>query len=114
MSKINMEILGLSQRFITESTSYTSLYVGRVLSQYKDLYKIATENCELTAEISGKLRFDVKKLSDYPTVGDFVMLDRNTDTSGNAIIHHILTRKSAFIRKGTGTSNDEQIVAAYQ
>src|SRR5699024_9876761 len=32
--------------------------------------------------------------------------------NGNAIIHNILTRKSAFIRKAAGTSNEEQIVAA--
>jgi ribosome biogenesis GTPase / thiamine phosphate phosphatase len=112
LSKIDMENLGLSQRFVTESTLYTSLYVGRVISQYKDLYKVVTENGEVTAEISGKFRFDVKTLSDYPAVGDFVMIDRNVDTGGHAIIHQILTRKSAFIRKAAGTSNDEQIVAS--
>jgi ribosome biogenesis GTPase / thiamine phosphate phosphatase len=112
MSKIDMENLGLSPRFITESTLYTSLYVGRVISQYKDLYKVVTENGELTAEISGKLRFEAQTLADFPAVGDFVMLDRKEDTGGNAIIHQILTRKSAFIRKAAGTSNDEQIVAA--
>ena len=112
MTKINMENIGLSQRFINESSLYSSYYIGRVTSQYKDLYKVVTENGELTAEISGKFRFDAKTLSDYPAVGDFVMLDRNEDTGGNAIIHHVLTRKSAFIRKAAGTSNDEQVVAS--
>ncbi len=112
MSKIDMSHLGLSQQFITESTLYASLYVGRVISQSKDLYKVITENGELTATISGKLRFGIKTLSDYPAVGDFVMLDRNDDIGGNAIIHHVLTRKSAFIRKAAGTSNDEQVVAS--
>lgn len=112
MSKIDMSDLGLSQRFITESTLYASLYVGRVISQYKDLYKVVTETGELTATISGKFRFAIKTLSDYPAVGDFVMLNRNDDIGGNAIIHHVLTRKSAFIRKAAGTSNDEQVVAS--
>ena len=112
MNKITMENLGLSQRFIIESTSYTNLYVGRVISQYKDRYKVLTENGELTAVISGRFRFDVKTVSDYPAVGDFVMLDRNEETGGNAILHHVLTRKSALIRKAAGTSNEEQIVAA--
>ncbi|MBP2630346.1 MAG: ribosome biosis GTPase RsgA [Firmicutes bacterium] len=107
-----MKNLGLSQRFIMESTLYTGLYIGRVISQYKDLYKVATENGELTAEISGKFRFAVKTLANYPAVGDFVMLDQIGHDSGNAIIHHVLTRKSAFIRKAAGTSNNEQIVAA--
>ena len=30
----------------------------------------------------------------------------------NAIIHNVLTRKSAFIRKAAGTSNEEQIIAS--
>lgn len=112
MSKIDMKNLGFSENFVTESNFHKNLYVGRVASQYQDLYKVITEDGELRAEISGKFRFDVKKLSDYPAVGDFVMLDRNQDTGGNAIIHHILQRKSAFIRKAAGTSNDDQIVAS--
>lgn len=107
-----MKHLGLSQRFINESTLYPDLFIGRVISQHKDRYKVATENGEITAEIAGKFRFNVKKVSDYPAVGDFVMLNRNEDAEGNAIIHHVLTRKSAFIRKAAGTSNDEQIVAS--
>lgn len=112
LSKIDMESLGLNQRFVNESTLYQDLYIGRIVSQHKDLYKVASENGELKAEISGKFRHNVKAPSDYPAVGDFVMLDRKEDIKGNAIIHHVLTRKSAFIRKAAGTSNDEQIVAA--
>jgi ribosome biogenesis GTPase len=107
-----MENIGLSQRFVNESTLYEGLYISRVISQYKSLYKVIAQNGELTAEISGKFRFDAKNLSDYPAVGDFVMIDRNDDIGGNAIIHHVLTRKSVFIRKAAGTSNDEQVVAS--
>ncbi|MBZ2174264.1 ribosome small subunit-dependent GTPase A [Schnuerera sp. xch1] len=112
MSKINMENLGLSQRFVTEATLYEGLYIGRIVSQYKNLYKVVTENGGITAEVSGKFRFSVKTMSDYPTVGDFVMIDRNEDIDGNAIIHHVLTRKSALIRRAAGTSHDEQILAS--
>lgn len=112
MRKTTMESLGLNDRFLAESTLYPDLYVGRVSSQSKDLYKVLCAHGELTAEISGKLRYEVRTVSDYPAVGDFVMLDRDTNTNGNAIIHHVLTRKSAFIRKAAGTSNEEQIVAS--
>jgi len=112
LSKIAMGNLGLSQRFITESALYAGLYVGRVISQHKDLYKVVTENGELTATISGKFRFAVKTIADYPAVGDFVMLDRSDASGGNAIIHHVLTRKSAFIRQAAGTSNNEQVIAS--
>ena len=63
------------------------------------------------AEVSGKFRFEAKKLSDYPVVGDYVMIDRNTNSNGNAIIHSVLSRKSAFVRKAAGTSNESQIIA---
>ena len=88
MNKINMENIGLSQRFITEASLYSSFYIGRVVSQYKALYKVITAEGELRAEISGKIRFAIQTSSDYPAVGDFVMLDRNEDKGGNAIIHH--------------------------
>ena len=112
MKRTDMKSLGLSQRFITESSIYAGLALGRVISQSKDLYKVITERGEVAAEISGKLRFAAACAADYPAVGDFVMLDRDDDAGGNAIIHHILTRKSAFIRKAAGTANAEQIVAA--
>ena len=107
-----MKNIGLSERFITEATMYEGFYIGRVISQYTNIYKIITENGELSAEVSGKFRFKTTRVSDYPAVGDFIMVDRLGNEGGNAIIHHILTRKSAFIRKAAGTSNDEQIVAS--
>ena len=103
MNKIKMEDIGLSREFVAESGFYPGLYVGRVVSQHTNLYRVVTENGEQAAEISGKFRFDVTTLSDYPAVGDFVMLDRDGDAGGNAIIRHVLTRKSAFIRRAAGT-----------
>ncbi len=111
MDKIDMKQLGLTDRLRAESSLYPQRFVGRVVSQSKDLYKVLCENGEVMAEVSGKFRFDANLLSDYPAVGDFVMLDRNVDTNGNAIIHNILSRKSAFVRKAAGTSGDNQIVA---
>lgn len=112
LNKIDMKNFGLSDTLANEAALHKGFYVGRVFAQHKDLYKVMCENGELTSEVSGKFIYAVKTLSDYPAVGDFVMLDRNTDTGGNAIIHAVLKRKSAFIRKMAGTSNNEQIVAS--
>jgi len=112
LSIIDMKNWGLNDRLRAESALYEGLYVGRVLSQSKELYRVICEKGELTAEVSGKFRYEVNTLSDYPAVGDFVMLDRNTDTDGHAIIHQVLTRKSVFIRKAAGTAHDEQVVAS--
>jgi len=108
LSKINMKDYGLSGMFVDESKLY-SFTIGRIISQDKGMYRAVTENGEFKAQISGKLRYNAVNISDYPAVGDFVMMDEN---DGNAIIHHILTRKSAFVRKAAGTSNSDQVVAA--
>jgi ribosome biogenesis GTPase len=112
--KINDRLLnlGFSERFIQEASLYPGRHLGRVVAQYKELYKVATDESEILAEISGKLRYSSDELPDYPAVGDFVMIDRKDDAHGNAVIHHILTRKSAFIRKAAGKAHDVQVVAA--
>ncbi|MFK2827019.1 ribosome small subunit-dependent GTPase A [Bacillus sp. B190/17] len=111
LNNIHMKNLGLTEKFIQESKIYKDLFIGRVSSQYKNLYKVITEKGEITAEISGKFRHSVIEMSEYPAVGDFVMVDRTDNSQGNGIIHHILTRKSVFARKAAGSKEDIQIVA---
>jgi ribosome biogenesis GTPase len=103
---------GFSEEFIQEAALYPGFFLGRVIAQYKGLYKVATEKAEVFAEVLGKLRYAANESSDYPAVGDYVMIDREDEEQGNAIIHRILTRKSAFIRRAAGTSHDVQVVAA--
>lgn len=107
-----MKNLGLTEEFIQESTKYNDLVIGRISSQYKHVYKVFIEKGEFTAEISGKFRHSVRDHSEYPAVGDFVMVDRFDNSQDNGIIHHVLTRKSVFARKVAGTTNETQIVAA--
>jgi ribosome biogenesis GTPase / thiamine phosphate phosphatase len=104
--------LGLTDKLLRETALNEGFHLGRVVAQYKELYKVATEDSEVLAEISGKLRYDSDELSDFPAVGDFVLVDRKDSNSGNAIIHNILKRKSVFIRKAAGKSHDVQVVAA--
>ncbi|MDD4677949.1 MAG: ribosome small subunit-dependent GTPase, partial [Tissierellia bacterium] len=65
MIKINMKDYGLNDRFINESKMY-NFSVGRIISQDKGLYKSITENGEFKAQISGKLRYNAIRISDYP------------------------------------------------
>lgn len=108
--KNNMKHYGLNDRFRALASMYSDFVVGRILSQEKGLYRVITEFGEKLAEISGKFRYEAKCLSDYPAVGDFVMMDWNY-AGGNAVIHHILPRKSCFTRKAAGQRR-EQVVAA--
>ena len=111
MNTINMKNLGLSEEMIQESNRYKDLFIGRVSSQYKNSFKVMTEKGEMTAEIAGKFHYQVQTPSDFPAVGDFVMVDRTDSSQGNGIIHHVLPRKSIFARKVAGSKEDIQVVA---
>lgn len=111
MNQINMTTLGLSSRFAALIKEYGDLTVGRILSQEKGLYRVISEQGEQFAETAGKLRYESQSVSDFPAVGDFVMMDSG-QISDRAIIHHILPRKSVFIRKAAGTAYKEQVIAA--
>lgn len=113
MNNNNLLNLGLNQRYISEASMYDSnLYIARVVVQYKDMYKVITEEGEILAKVSGKLSYFSNSILDYPVVGDWVLLDRINNKNGDAIIHNILSRKSYFSRKVAGTRYDKQIVAS--
>lgn len=106
-----MKKYGLSDRFSAQASMFDGLCVGRVILQEKGFYRIVSENGERFAEVSGKFRYNASIVSDYPAVGDFVMLDMN-EQGTKAVIHSVLERKSCFIRKAAGESRQEQVVAA--
>ncbi|MDO5111195.1 MAG: ribosome small subunit-dependent GTPase A [Clostridia bacterium] len=103
---------GFNERLAAQAASDPTLHAGRVLSQGKDMYRVAGEQGDMMAAVSGKFRFAAREAADYPAVGDFVLLDRATDENGNGVIHRVLPRKSVFVRKAAGTANAEQVVAA--
>lgn len=86
--------------------------IGRIVSVYKNLYKIRTHIGEIYGSISGKISYSVTEKSHYPAVGDWVIINRVGSTEERAIIHDILPRKSKFSRKECGNSTEEQIIAS--
>ncbi|MEA5040194.1 MAG: ribosome small subunit-dependent GTPase A [Clostridiaceae bacterium] len=93
-----------------EAASYPNLHLARVISQYKDQYRIVTGDGACLAGISGKLRHASADPSLLPAVGDFVMTD--CADGRTAIIHAVLPRKSVFTRAAAGTDHRTQVVAA--
>ncbi|MGE4277240.1 MAG: ribosome small subunit-dependent GTPase A [Lawsonibacter sp.] len=112
MKPIDMKQFGLDDRFAKEAAGFPDFVPGRITAQERGLYRAVCERGELAAEVSGKLRFAADTAVDFPATGDFVLLDRQSDENGNAIIRHILSRKSMFVRKAAGTANAGQVVAA--
>ena len=107
----DMKQYGLTDRILALASMYPKLTVGRIVSQEKGMYRIATSKGEKLAEVSGKFRYGAATVSDYPAVGDFVMADWN-EAGGNAVIQNVLHRKSCFTRKAAGDARQEQIMAA--
>ena len=112
MSKVNMAAYGLTNQYaaLTRECGEDRM-VGRILSQEKGIYRLICEEGEQLAEVSGKFRYNAGSASDFPTVGDFVVIDRPSQ-QGNAIIHSVLPRKSVFMRKAAGSGNTQQLIAA--
>ncbi len=84
--------------------------VGRVAIEHRNTYVVLTEQGEVSAEITGKLRHQALQRQDFPSVGDWVVI--RTRDFQQATIHEILPRFSKFSRKTVGGKTDEQIVAA--
>lgn len=112
-NKYNLYDLGWNENFVKKIEQYGDAYsIGRVAVEYRNLYKIYTENGEVFASVSGKMINSANGRDDYPAVGDWVILDKNANQNDRAIIHGILERKSKFSRKAAGNKFDEQIIAA--
>jgi len=86
---------------------------ARVVAQL-GLDRVSTGQAELFADLSGKLRHELKGpggAASRPVVGDWVAV-RPPTGEGRAMIHGILPRRSKFSRKVSGQRTDEQVVAA--
>jgi ribosome biogenesis GTPase len=83
---------------------------ARVVLEHTHIYRVASEAGETLARVSGRLRHRAGERSDFPAVGDWVVLEPISD--GDARIHAVLPRVSRFSRRAAGDVTEEQIVAA--
>lgn len=109
---INLKSYGLTAELERKASEYTNLFVCRVTEQHRDLYKVVGVKGEIDAFVSGKFAYDVVDQVDFPSVGDWVMVDRCHDNLGNAVIHHVLARKGVLTRKSAGITSTGQVIAA--
>jgi len=109
---IDLKDYGLSERFEQEATLYEGLYLARVTEQHRGVYKVICKGGEISASVSGKFARDAGGQSDFPAVGDWVMIDRVSEDSGNAVVRHVLRRKSMLARQSAGTAISGQVIAA--
>jgi len=87
------------------------LVPARVALEHTHIYRILTDEGELLARVSGRLRHRAAGRIDFPAVGDWVAVERAVQ-GGDARIRAVLPRFSRFSRRAAGDPTEEQIVAA--
>ncbi|MFJ7941150.1 ribosome small subunit-dependent GTPase A [Peribacillus sp. NPDC096622] len=109
---MNLELLGWKSNLNEEFKEYRDkgYSIGRISLEYKNIYRVITENGELLGEVSGKYIHNTTERSQFPAVGDWVIISERLDEK-KATIHKILPRFSKFSRKSAGEVTEEQIVA---
>lgn len=105
---MNLEQLGWKEAFGEKDQT---TIVARVISEQRQIYKLHDGENELTGEVSGKFQFQATVKSDYPSVGDWVVIDPLKEEN-KAIIQKVLPRISQFSRQSAGGKTEEQVVAA--
>jgi len=84
---------------------------ARVTSESKGCYQVYSQYGELTAKISGRMRYEAGAENRYPAVGDWVVVRPLIDER-KGTIHAALPRRSKFSRKVAGERTEEQVVSA--
>ena len=102
---------GYTDRFRVYENQYPEYIPARVISQERGLYTVVCDRGELSAEISGRLRYTADNAVSFSAAGDFVMLSL-PGGEGRAVIHSILPRKSTFVRRAAGSACEGQVIAA--
>ncbi len=101
-----MEKYGLDKNKVNVSDNQTT---GRIISGNRDNYKAITQSGEITAEISDSFKYKINSMSDYPVVGDFVLIESK---KGFYYINEILSRKNQLVKKGAWDANYDCPIAA--
>lgn len=82
---------------------------ARVVAQYRGKYRVRSEAKEFWAEVTGKMMFFAAARTDYPVVGDLVVISELE--KGHAVIREILPRRTMLCRKAAGQDDIQPIAA---
>ena len=84
---------------------------ARVISERRNSYQVYSQCGVLSAQISGRLRYQSTTGDQYPAIGDWVVVEPQNDQS-KSVIHAVLPRQSKFSRKEPWLKTREQVIAA--
>src|SRR5829696_2865506 len=84
---------------------------GRVTTERRGGYVLATESGDVSATIAGRLRHEASTVEDFPAVGDWVAVEL-ADDGESGVIQVVLPRLTRFLRPHRGDIAQAQVVAA--
>jgi ribosome biogenesis GTPase / thiamine phosphate phosphatase len=100
----------LRELFDQEFDGRDDLVPGRVSVQQRGILTLVTDQGEVPATLAGRFVRDAAQ-GDFPVAGDWVGVALQPDGSG--VIHGIVPRRTAFVRRAPADSGQtEQVVAA--
>ena len=89
---------------------HDDLIPARVVRQDRQQYLVRSRTRMHTAFLLGKMQYAASDPSQMPAVGDWVAIEAFDDEQ--AIVHAVLPRFSAFMRKEAGGRTRQQVIAA--
>ena len=108
---IPLEELGFGPYFATQldalERARPGLVPARIAADGAGIYHLLGSQARL-GELSGRLRHELSGI-DRPAVGDWVAV---ADDSERAVIHHVLRRRTAMIRRAADTDATAQMIGA--
>jgi ribosome biogenesis GTPase len=110
---LTLDDLGWTPRFAEAFEPYRAPGVSpaRVSLEHTHIYRVIAPEGESLARVSGRLRHDASERSDFPAVGDWVVVEAAAG-GGDARIRAVLPRATHFSRRAAGNPTEEQVVAA--
>lgn len=95
---------------ILEDNDFGELRLGRITTRHREGYVVRTEIGTFEAELLGTFRYSITEKTELPAVGDWVAIQTHGDDV--ALIHGVIPRKTALVRKAIGKASEAQIVAS--
>ena len=71
---MRLEQRGAGKAHYRMASEYSEYVLGRVIQQEREFYQVVTDQEDYSARVSGKFRYGAERPSDYPAVGDFVLM----------------------------------------
>lgn len=93
-----------------ERHAAAGLSPARVVAHHRGLWRLVTSTGECAGRLSGRFAAEAAA-GEHPAVGDWLAISREADNDGDALIHALVPRTSAFARRAAGGVG-VQIVAA--